>query len=279
MLEVGRHHLGMNDPLRAALEYASLGLPVIALHTIRNGRCTCDSSNCGSPGKHPLTRHGKDDATTDPDQIRRWFTRWPGANIGGRPPLGRVVVDVDPRSGGDDTLNALEREHGDLPRTRTAITGSDGLHLWFRGTATVGKLGAGVDVKTNAGYVVLPPSRHISGRHYLWTDETPPAPAPEWLAGLLTPPPPARPQHPLNPERAGTRPDVAGVLAVVLSAQEGGRNHALHWSACRLWERVAAGRLGDGQAEAMLVDAAHAVGLPDGEALATIRSARRSAGV
>jgi hypothetical protein len=184
------------------------------------------------------------------------------------------VLDVDPRNGGDATLNALEAEHGPLPPTRTAITGSDGLHFWLRGAATVGRLGPGVDVKTNSGYVTGPPSTHICGGTYLWTTEGPAQPAPAWLANLLAPAPPVRPL--LGPGYAGTEADCAGVLAVILSARQGSRNHALHWAACRLFERVAAGRLNDGQAEGMLLDAAQRIGLPHSETRATIGSARRS---
>ena len=60
----------------------------------------------------------------------------------------------------------------------------------------------------------------------------------------------------MNPDVAGTRSDVTGVLAVALGAREGGRNSALHWSACRLWERVRDGLLGDAQVESLLLGAA-----------------------
>lgn len=264
--------------LDAALDYAARGLPVLILHGIRNGACTCTAGpECDrSPGKHPRTAHGKDDATADPRVIRRLLDRWPDSNIGIRPIPGLVVLDVDPRNGGDRTLAALERQHGELPRTRTAITGSDGLHYWWKGTATVGTIGAGLDVKTAAGYVVAPPSVHLSGGTYAWCDESATAPAPAWLAALLAPAPPARPTRPLRPERVGTRQDVAGILAVTLAAQQGGRNAALHWSACRLWERVADGRLTEHQVEGMLTDAASSIGLSDRETRATIASARRS---
>ena len=61
---------------------------------------------CGAQG------HGVYDATDDPGTILEWWSRWPTANIGGRVPAGCVVIDVDPRSGGDDAWLALERSHG-----------------------------------------------------------------------------------------------------------------------------------------------------------------------
>src|SRR4051794_10601547 len=82
-------------PLLAALSYAVVGWPVLALHTpTRDGGCTCRRADCSSPGKHPGTRHGHRDASTDPAQITVWWTRWPNANVGVR--TGElIVIDLD----------------------------------------------------------------------------------------------------------------------------------------------------------------------------------------
>lgn len=81
------------DPARWAVRYASSGLPVLPLRSARDGRCTC-GDGCGSPGKHPLTRHGKDDASSDLTQVTTWWTWWSWANVGIRLPLGVIVLDV-----------------------------------------------------------------------------------------------------------------------------------------------------------------------------------------
>ena len=65
------------------------------------------------------------------DQIERWWTRWPTANIGARVFKGHVVVDIDPRNGGTDTWAELTDGHH-LPTTLTTRTGSGGLHYWFK---------------------------------------------------------------------------------------------------------------------------------------------------
>ena len=68
-----------------AAKYAAAKLPVLPLHTIRAGRCTC-RTDCGrNAGKHPLTPHGKDDATTDLRQVAAWWDHWPWANIASAP--------------------------------------------------------------------------------------------------------------------------------------------------------------------------------------------------
>jgi hypothetical protein len=72
--------------LESALVYAARGWPVVPVHTIVDGRCSCSDPECGnrgpdgkmkgSPGKHPRTPHGLEDATTDPDVIRRLWAKW-----------------------------------------------------------------------------------------------------------------------------------------------------------------------------------------------------------
>ncbi|MEJ7561129.1 MAG: bifunctional DNA primase/polymerase [Ilumatobacteraceae bacterium] len=67
-----------------------------------------------------------------------------------------VVVDVDPRHDGDDTLNDLETEHGLLPDTVESVTGGGGRHIYLRmpdgstyprNDQTGITLGAGVDIR------------------------------------------------------------------------------------------------------------------------------------
>ncbi len=128
-----------------------------------------------SPGKRPLISKWQQDATTDPDQIRGWFARWPHANIGiatGRE-SGIFVLDVDPKHDGLTSLDALRKEI-DLPPTLTVRTGSGGLHLYYRypeGTLIknmTSSLGAGLDIRGEGGQVVAPPSLHVSGKRYEW---------------------------------------------------------------------------------------------------------------
>jgi len=181
----------------SALDYAARGWPVLPLHSVRDGRCTCNTPDCGSPGKHPRTLHGLKDATTDAKTVESWWRTWPDANIGilTGAPSGLIVLDVDPRHGGDATLDDLLTAHGPLPDTVESLTGGGGRHIFFRhpgGTikSGAGRLGAGLDVKAEGGYVVTPPSVHVSGKSYQWElssdpGEVPPADAPPWLLALL----------------------------------------------------------------------------------------------
>jgi putative DNA primase/helicase len=169
----------MDSCLSAALYYASLGWRVIPLWGIRNGRCECGKTDCPSAGKHPRLPAWPEKGTTDPDVIRSWWKHWPYANVGivTGEGSGLVVLDIDPKSCGFETLADLEEEHGALPDTLRVQTGGGGRHYYFIhpgvhvGT-TRGEIGGrrtpGVDLRADGGLVVAPPSLHASGRYYLW---------------------------------------------------------------------------------------------------------------
>lgn len=185
--------------LEAALAYVRKAWPALPVHTPAQGKCSCLKVECPHPGKHPRTRHGLKDATTDESVIRRWWEMWPSANIAVATgnESGLVVLDIDPRHGGDENLHALEAAHGTLPETITALTGGGGLHKLFahpggRVKCCTGKdaLLPGVEVKGDGGYIIVEPSLHVSGRAYAWEigcgpGEIPMALLPTWLLGLI----------------------------------------------------------------------------------------------
>lgn len=183
--------------LGAALEYASRGWAVLPLHSVVGGSCTCTKAGeCGSAGKHPRTKNGLKDATTDCEVIRRWWAKWPAANVGiitGRA-SGIVVLDLD--EGGEEALAALCAQMGELSKTVEAMTGSGGRHLYFSApevavSNSARKLGPGLDVRGDGGYVVAPPSVHKTGRAYAWSEGHGPGAVttvemPHWLVELAT---------------------------------------------------------------------------------------------
>jgi len=163
---------------------------------------------CGSPAKHPygkLAPNGLLSATLDSDTIIQWFkVAAPTANVGVVTDR-LIVIDVDPRHGGDVNLAALEREHGALPHTWRALTGGGGEHIIFSAPegVTISSfsaeqmsdplLGRGIDIRAKRGYIVVPPSRHICGRSYTWDVDHHPADTtlampPDWLIEKLTDP-------------------------------------------------------------------------------------------
>jgi hypothetical protein len=110
---------------------------------------------CVENGKRPACDNGLNDATRDPEQIRRWWTENPSYNPAVAPARnGCFVVDEDPPLGAE-TLARLTKEHGTLPSTLTVRTPRGGLHHWFTGScpSTVQKLGPKLDTRGEGGYV------------------------------------------------------------------------------------------------------------------------------
>src|SRR3954453_13155775 len=80
----------------SATGLADLGFSVFPLHTPTQDGCTCrKGEKCESAGKHPRTRSGFRESTTDPATIDAWWTKWPIANVGIRPGDGLVVIAID----------------------------------------------------------------------------------------------------------------------------------------------------------------------------------------
>ena len=147
-------------------------------------------------GKQPATDHGFKDAEREPERVRSLWRERPEAGVGiaTGEASGLLVLDVDPDKGGDEVLAELERQHGKLPDTVEALTGGGGRHIYFHHAdgvgCSAGKLGPGLDIRADGGYVVAPPSRHPSGRPYEWEVSLRPgevevADPPAWLLDLL----------------------------------------------------------------------------------------------
>jgi hypothetical protein len=268
--------------LATALDYASDGWHVLPLHALDSeGLCSCREADCGSPAKHPRTKTGLSEATTDPETIGAWWRHWPEANVGVRTGFisGIVVLDVDSYHGGDDGLGELVAEYGELPATMEAETGGGGRHLIFahpgEGVDVRNRAGlaTGVDLRGDGGYIVAPPSLHVSGAFYQWAETVLPAPLPAWL--IERPKPPRRvTSMPVvhNPsEHPWVRAAFDGELRDLRLAAEGTRNDQLNRTAFNLGQLVPHA-LNRYEVESVLQSEAAGIGLTDRETLATIRS-------
>jgi putative DNA primase/helicase len=164
----------MHDIFEAAFTYISQGFKVFPVKI----------------DKKPLTAHGLKDATQTQAGVREFWTRWPDAGIA-LVTDGLIVLDFDAKNGGLESKLEIAARYGRLPRTRTHRTGGGGEHWIYRNANdddirnTVTLAGyQGVDLRANGGYIVVPPSLHISGRRYEVIDDTDIAPAPDWLIEL-----------------------------------------------------------------------------------------------
>lgn len=128
-------------------------------------------------------------ATLDGQTILEWFSRHPNSNIGIQPGRsGMMVLDVDVKNGGLETLAQLEQTNGRIT-TRRAITGTGGYHYYFKiKDAVPNKIGLypGIDIICDKNHVVAPPSVNAEGGIYRWDDENKAIePPPPWLLAAL----------------------------------------------------------------------------------------------
>lgn len=156
--------------------------------------------------KTPATENGFKDASADPEVIANWFDDFSDFNIGIATGQisGLIVIDIDPRNGGDASFDRLLENVGPLPETLKVQTGGGGHHLYFRAPndlKAIHKLRAypGIDVQFDGKYVVAPPSVHPSGAAYEWeggcdAPETALADLPPALRNLLEAAPAAKPK-------------------------------------------------------------------------------------
>ena len=207
--------------LEAIRQYADLHVHIFPCWWITDDqRCACGDVQCKSPGKHPirdLAPNGHKNATNDPSIIAQWWTDYPRAN----PALSLaasslVVIDIDPRNGGEHSFEVLEQKHGRITSDVEKLTGGGGRHIVFvaqEGERFPGKLGAGIDVKHD-GYIMVWPSNHVQG-HYEWEGEADlidgaiPSMRPDWL------PLPATKEYNVD-----IRPAAAGMGLAVLLPEE-----------------------------------------------------------
>lgn len=169
-----------------ALAYGALGWQLLPCFGIEADRCNCGNphNDSSSAGKHPVISDWPNKATNQPVQLKEWFSDTTKNNLAlSCMSSGLVIVDIDPRNGGDESFLELEKWlDGAIPQTVTALTGeyifkgrkTRGRHLYFNAGSDsqffkdFSKLGfKGIDIKFN-GYVLLPPSKHVSGVNYQW---------------------------------------------------------------------------------------------------------------
>ena len=157
----------MNRLKEAALKYANMGLAVFPLIP---------------RDKKPLTANGFKDATTDPAQIEKWWTRNPSANIGiatGAISNGLVAIDMDvDKVKGKDGYHVFqdwcEENFLMLPDSWLSITGRGGYHLFYQSEFAVPSRISwltDVDIRADGAYVVAPPSIHPNGNTYEWEQD------------------------------------------------------------------------------------------------------------
>ncbi|WP_367354204.1 bifunctional DNA primase/polymerase [Agrobacterium pusense] len=263
----------MQTPLELAQHYVAQGLPVFPCRSHAEEHVDQATGEIVTLGeKTPLTPNGFKGATRFPRIIERWWSDWPDAAVGlpTGEKTGFFALDIDNKPGGAngfDWMSEMEAEHGPLPDTARVTSPNGGLHIYFRyvvGTRNRGALGAGVDIRSEGGYVLAAGSTMANGRSYKWeTDTREIADAPAWLLDLLLPKSaPAHTQYSLSAATNNAYVDAAvdRELADLAGAPMGTRNNSLNDAAFSIGTIVGAGALSEAEARALLQDVARGWG-------------------
>ncbi|MBM2623409.1 bifunctional DNA primase/polymerase [Actinoplanes sp. LDG1-06] len=262
-------------------------MPVLPLHSPGvDGRCSCRAgARCSSPGKHPRLRKGLHGASRHPEVVRRWWSLWPYANIGLATGTVLDVCDIDTNDGLHQILDLLKviRLSGPLIRT------GRGWHLWYASAGLPSRIAIlpGVDWRGRGGFVVAPPSLHVSGIRYRFRQpwDTAHLPAcPPALSLLVAPQPPAVPEAaPIADVSRYGQAALTGEVERVLRAPRpvildgrrisgGGRNATLNRAAFRLGQLAERTGMTEATARRALTQAALRAGLGRAEVHRTFAS-------
>lgn len=142
----------------SALWYAKRGWPVFPL----------------APNtKQPATKNGFKNATTDLDQVRKWWTKNAWYNIGLPTGIKFDVIDIDGPEG-IESLRTLEE--GVIPEIHGKVSTPRGFHLYVLPTGHGNRAGVatGIDYRGEGGYVVGAPSR-LDFKNYSWVTRPSPS--------------------------------------------------------------------------------------------------------
>ncbi len=259
-------------PLELAQHYTEQGWPVFPCRSHAEEHVDQHGEIIMLGEKTPLTTNGFKAATRFARILDRWWTDWPDAAVGvpTGSPTGFFALDIDNKPGGANGflwLDEMQAEHGPLPSTARVISPNGGMHIYFKyvvGTRNRGALGAGVDIRSEGGYVVAAGSTMANGRQYKWVDDVREiADAPAWLLDLLLPK--SAPTHSSYTASSATNnayvdAAVDRELADLAGAPMGNRNNSLNDAAFALGTFVGAGALPEAEARALLQDVARGWG-------------------
>jgi hypothetical protein len=152
--------------VKAAEACLAAGYELIPLHSHDNFH------NGKSLGKTPKSRGWRLASATTRSELREHMAK--GGNVGVRLRAEDLVIDVDPRNGGDQSFKRLLEDFPFPDDAPKVITGTGGTHVYLRKPAELEVVGGlaeypGIDFKKLGGYVVAAGSIHPDTKQpYHW---------------------------------------------------------------------------------------------------------------
>jgi putative DNA primase/helicase len=218
--------------------------------------------------KIPIIGKWQERATVTESTIRLWAAQYKDCNWGiatGKE-SGIIVVDIDPKNGGDISWNKLIERHGKFA-TVSVRTGTGGTHYYFQYPQgeeignSPGKVGKGIDIRGNDGQVVAPGSVHPNGTEYEWINspfDYEILPIPGWLLSLVL------------------SQDDSDYSSVGAKMDKGNRNNSIYHAALALAKQGTTQEFAVSAITKWINDQGHG-DIPETEIVATIDSAYRAA--
>jgi hypothetical protein len=147
----------MSTLLKDALEYMKLGFSIIPV---------------GKDKKSLVQWQKYQKEKASEEQIKRWWNKWPEANIGIVTGIisGLAVIDIDTEEG-KKTIEEFIPDSSIMPIVNTP---SGGQHYYFKcsdkNLSCNSRTVPGCDLRANRGYIIVPPSSNGKGKYYAWQE-------------------------------------------------------------------------------------------------------------
>jgi hypothetical protein len=189
-----------SSKLESAMRHATRGWLICPSHNPTKNGCSCGKADCRSPGEHPRTPSGIQDATAGFTEVDALWSKWKDANILIVTGIesGIVVLRIDEQEGGAESLSDLEWQFDQLPEGPRVNTGK-GFDIYFAYPETLPagtliqklfRLSKGIDVCGDGGYVLGAGSVDKFGKRYGWRSGLSPQKVglpdiPDWLINRI----------------------------------------------------------------------------------------------
>ena len=155
-------------------DFMEAGYRIFPLYNIMpDGSCECGNTECLAVGKHPRMSNYQHAPHWDEEQLSNfeemgWLKTGYGVLC-----HGLLVIDVDARNGGVESLARLTHDYPSINEARLEVatgSGNGSEHKYFAMPEPIALIQShkdypGIDFKSS-GYVVGPGSRHASGGTY-----------------------------------------------------------------------------------------------------------------
>jgi len=155
-------------------DYLEAGFRIFPLWKIVNGGCSCGQDDCKMPGKHPRISNWTNVPHWSDEQIEVMESTGQLDTGFGVVVDDHLVIDIDPRNGGDESYKRLCKDTGidyEAESGFVVSTGGGGLHIYFKNIPPASLMAhhneyKGIDFKSGSTYMVGCGSLHKSGNYY-----------------------------------------------------------------------------------------------------------------